>query len=661
MGPARSLFFKEQGAPKAVSSGFIRRRLDSGTMTTLIRVVLVDDHEMVAKSLGSILEQEPDITVVGSARTSHDGVLLAGATGPDVAIVDYQLPDENGTHTTREIIAVSPQTRVLMLTGATLGTQLVSAAVRAGCIGILTKDKAIHQLVKAVRAAHVGDAYLSSQAVARMVTRARLERGGLGESLTDRETRGSPADSSGPLQSGDRRATLRECQYGEESHAEDPPQTHRSLQARSRRRRLPRRVDRAARLDGLQGRARRRWHTMSTPARLVDVAIWPSGRHVRHEGPASDRICPSGNLTGAGGPAVRTDGEAAMSRSGRLGSFMAGVTVLAGTMIMAGGSAVAAQGSRVSSGASWNKAIAGVPLPGSGCFTAHYPALAWHATRCRVAPAVPFEPAAGNLSAPPTAAKAVGNGNDYSAVVTGPITEATGSFADVSPGISEKGQFDGRGRKLANTFSLQLNTQFFTGSPACSGSSKPSKCQAWQQFVYDNHSDTLFMQYWLIGYSATCPAHWFTYHSDCYTNSPANTLPGGLTAAELATTTLSGTATLDGTDVVDVANGSQVSSVSNPDSVLDLAQSWNTTEWGLFGDAGGGQAKFGKETTLEAQTTISSSSLSAPQCVEEGFTGETNNLTLSGTPALGTVATPTMGSRQTNEVPTPASCATAPG
>jgi DNA-binding NarL/FixJ family response regulator len=156
-------------------------------MNASIRVILIDDHEMVAKSLASILEQEPDISVLGSARTSHEGVLLAAATGPDVAIVDYQLPDENGTHTTKDILVVSPQTKVLMLTGATLGTQLVTAAVRAGCIGILTKDKAVHQLVKAVRAAHVGDAYLSSQAVARMVTRARLERKGLGESLTDRE------------------------------------------------------------------------------------------------------------------------------------------------------------------------------------------------------------------------------------------------------------------------------------------------------------------------------------------------------------------------------------------------------------------------------------------------------------------------------------------
>ncbi len=352
-----------------------------------------------------------------------------------------------------------------------------------------------------------------------------------------------------------------------------------------------------------------------------------------------------------------------MKRPWRFTAFvMAGAMAMAGTLVTAGESAFGATGRNGPTGATWQKAIANLPLPGEGCFTASYPSLQWHAARCKVAPGVPFEPAVANQSATASPLAAVGNGNDYSAVVTGPITEATGSFADVSPGITEKGQYGGAGPKLANTFSLQLNSQFFSGSPTCSGSSKPSKCLAWQQFVYDTHSNTVFMQYWLINYSATCPSHWFSYLSDCYKNSPASTFPGGaLTAADLATTKLSGSANLGGTDAVELSNGSQATSADNPDTVLDLAQSWNTTEFDVFGDAGGARAKFGKKTTLEAQTTISSTSLAAPECVKEGFTGETNNLKLTGTPALGTVATPTMGSEQTNGTTKPASCATAPG
>jgi hypothetical protein len=351
-----------------------------------------------------------------------------------------------------------------------------------------------------------------------------------------------------------------------------------------------------------------------------------------------------------------------MKRSWRLGTLVvAGALIMTGTSVLASASAFGANGQTQTR---WREAIAKLRLPGEGCFTASYPALAWSAAQCKVAPEVPFEPAVGSLSAPatPIAGKPVGNGNDYSAVVAGPITEATGSFTDVSPGITEKGQYGDSGPKLANNFSLQLNTEFFSGSPACSGSSKPSKCLAWQQFVYTTDENSVFMQYWLIDYAAKCPAHWITYSRDCYTNSPAITFAGSaLTAAELATTTLSGIAIQGGNDAVELSNGSQVSSVDNPDSKIDLAPNWNTTEFGVFGDGGGGQAKFGKKTTLEAQTTLSSSSLAAPECVAEGFTGETNNLKLTDTPALGTETTPTMGSEQTNHAPTNASCATAPG
>ncbi len=96
----------------------------------------------------------------------------------------------------------------------------------------------------------------------------------------------------------------------------------------------------------------------------------------------------------------------------------------------------------------------------------------------------------------------------------------------MSTNITEKGKVGNAGSKVANAFSLQLNTQFFSGSPACSGSGNPANCLAWQQFVYAYSSGVglVFMQYWLINYDATCPSGWFTFSSDCYTNSNASTL-----------------------------------------------------------------------------------------------------------------------------------------
>jgi hypothetical protein len=309
--------------------------------------------------------------------------------------------------------------------------------------------------------------------------------------------------------------------------------------------------------------------------------------------------------------------------------------------------------------AQWQAELAHVPTLSAGCYHASYPALQWVASTCVVAPEIPFAPALASSSAAPGK---VGDGVDYSAVVTGLISKATGTFDDVSKKITEKGTVGGVGSKRANTFTLQLNSQFFA-SPACAKSADPAKCLGWQQFVYESDTDTVFMQYWLIKYNATCPSGWFTYSSDCYTNSPAATVTGGpLTAKELATVELSGSATAGGEDQVSLSLGSgQASLASNKDSKVDLSASWNTAEFGVYGDGGGSEAYFGAGTTLEAQTSLTATSSSAPTCLHKGFTGETNNLKETSTPALGTESDPTMVSKQTNGKSSTASCAVAAG
>jgi hypothetical protein len=230
----------------------------------------------------------------------------------------------------------------------------------------------------------------------------------------------------------------------------------------------------------------------------------------------------------------------------------------------------------------------------------------------------------------------------------------------VSSNLSETGQINDTGPQVTNAFTLQLNSEFFS-TPVCSGSAKPSKCLGWQQFVYAYHysgnTNEVFMQYWLLHWNTTCPAGWGSYGHDCYTNSPASSY-GSLPAKDLGDITFVGRASSGGNDEVTLSNTSgQASSASNSDSELDLSAVWDTTEWGVFGDAGGGEANFGADSTLEAQTTFQATSSSAPTCVDEGFTGETNNLDLTKTKALGTESSPTMASKQTNGTAKPASCA----
>jgi hypothetical protein len=345
-----------------------------------------------------------------------------------------------------------------------------------------------------------------------------------------------------------------------------------------------------------------------------------------------------------------------------LGRIKQGLGVLAAAALtVAGVSAGTASAATHPTKAQWQAAISHVQQPGTGCYHASYPSLRWHAVTCVAAPKIPLVPVP--RAARPAGPATVGDGHDYSAKVTGKISKAVGTFKDVSSNVSVKGAVGGTGPQVANGFSLQLNSQFFTGSPACSGASNPSSCQAWQQFVYTYKgctSSCIFMQYWLLNYNATCPSGWFAYSTDCYTNSNAATVTA-VTAKELSTTKLTATAQSGGNDVVSLSVGSgAATSVSGKDTKVDLANFWNTTEWGLFGDGGGGEATFGADNTIQPQTALTDSAgAKAPTCVLEGFTGETNNLSLAHTAALGSQPSPTMASKQTDGTTGTASCATA--
>jgi succinate dehydrogenase/fumarate reductase flavoprotein subunit len=112
-------------------------------------------------------------------------------------------------------------------------------------------------------------------------------------------------------------------------------------------------------------------------------------------------------------------------------------------------------------------------------------------------------------------------------------------------------------------------------------------------------------------------------------------------------------------DAVVLTLGGQAFMVSAADSKVSLAKYWNTTEFNIFGDGNGSEANFGANTTLNAQTQVVGTSKKPPSCALEGFTAETNNLTLTATPALAKTKIPTMAAAQTNGTTTTASCATA--
>jgi two-component system response regulator DevR len=151
-----------------------------------IRVMLVDDHQMVVQGLLRILGEQNDIEVVATAGTVEDAAASARMHRPDVVLMDYDLPDGNGIQAAERIRADRPDTKVVMLTSFTDESVLV-AAIEAGCSGYVTKHKVVEEVVDAVRAASAGEALISPAMLARLLPKLRPSKRGLGSDLTTRE------------------------------------------------------------------------------------------------------------------------------------------------------------------------------------------------------------------------------------------------------------------------------------------------------------------------------------------------------------------------------------------------------------------------------------------------------------------------------------------
>lgn len=129
--------------------------MDAVDSSRRIRLLIVDDHALVADSLALALADEPDLVVVGRAVTSAQALERARELRPDVVLLDQGLPDRDGIETARLLVTERPAIRIVMLTGSgALGLQRRARAV--GCIGFVTKDRETADLVGAVRAAADG-------------------------------------------------------------------------------------------------------------------------------------------------------------------------------------------------------------------------------------------------------------------------------------------------------------------------------------------------------------------------------------------------------------------------------------------------------------------------------------------------------------------------
>ncbi|MGF6822845.1 DNA-binding NarL/FixJ family response regulator [Microbacterium sp. ZKA21] len=137
-------------------------------MTEQIRILLVDDQELIRVGFRLVLEAEDDLVVVGEAGDGAAAIARASTLAPDVVLMDIRMPGVDGIAAAEEIVRARPQTRVLVLTTFDLD-EYAFGAIRAGASGFLLKDAHRHELIAAVRAVHQGDAVLAPRVTRRLL------------------------------------------------------------------------------------------------------------------------------------------------------------------------------------------------------------------------------------------------------------------------------------------------------------------------------------------------------------------------------------------------------------------------------------------------------------------------------------------------------------
>jgi DNA-binding NarL/FixJ family response regulator len=148
--------------------------------------MIVEDHAMVAESLEVVINGHDDLEVVGTAASVVDARAVVAETAPDVAVVDYRLPDGTGADVTAAVAEASPRTRVIILT-AMDGQAVLSRAVEAGAAAFVRKSEPLDEIISAIRAVASGETYFSSDVLGSLVETLRHPLEIVGSTLTPRE------------------------------------------------------------------------------------------------------------------------------------------------------------------------------------------------------------------------------------------------------------------------------------------------------------------------------------------------------------------------------------------------------------------------------------------------------------------------------------------
>lgn len=152
----------------------------------MIRVVLIDDHEMVRAGVSAFLSTQPDIEVVGEASDGATGAELAIAEKPDVVLMDLVMEPVDGVESTKRIKASWKEAKILVVTSF-LDDEKVYPVIEAGAMSYVLKTANANEIADAIRQTAAGNPVMAAQVTGKMLERLRHPETTLHESLTERE------------------------------------------------------------------------------------------------------------------------------------------------------------------------------------------------------------------------------------------------------------------------------------------------------------------------------------------------------------------------------------------------------------------------------------------------------------------------------------------
>ncbi len=153
----------------------------------MIRLLIVDDHEMVRLGLSSFFSIQDDFEIVGEAIDGQDGIDLALRERPDIILMDLVMDGVDGTEATQEILRQWPEAKIIILTSF-IDDEKVYPAMQAGACGYILKTSTAKEIAQAVRETYSGNAYIEDEVTSIMEEkREEMERTHLHDQLTNRE------------------------------------------------------------------------------------------------------------------------------------------------------------------------------------------------------------------------------------------------------------------------------------------------------------------------------------------------------------------------------------------------------------------------------------------------------------------------------------------